>query len=236
MTAMLAGLLSSSAVASAVWAVGDLDVTTRRLGVGRASTTLGSRVREFRPRRRRRARALAESESQLSEGVAAIAAGLRAGMSLSQAVRFAASEIQPPLSEALAAVGDREAMGVPLDQALDDWTSEMGSPDARLTASVLQLHRRTGGDLPMVLDRLAFTLAQRTAAARETRSLTAQARLSGAILGFLPIGFFLFLSVMSPGDMAEAYRSPAGVAAIVGGLALQGIAFLWIRALLKVEP
>ena len=65
-------------------------------------------------------------------------------------------------------------------------------------------------------------------------SLTAQARLSGSILGLLPVGFFLFLSVVSRSDMSAAYGSPAGLAAIVVGLVLDGAAYLWIRRMLRV--
>jgi len=185
--------------------------------------------------RRRRAAGRAEKlEGQLADGVSAMAAGMRAGLSLSQAIGFASSELGPPLSDDLAAIVDREAMGMPLGASIDTWVRGEEGADFRLTASVLQLHRRSGGDLPSVLDRVARTLSERRAATREASSLTAQARLSGAILGFLPIGFFLFLTLLSPKDMAAAYRSPAGVAAIASGFAMQGAAFIWIRSLLKV--
>jgi tight adherence protein B len=67
------------------------------------------------------------------------------------------------------------------------------------------------------------------------RSLTAQARLSAAILGLLPLGFFLFLSVVARRDIETAYRTPAGASAIALGAVLQGMAFVWIRRLLRVE-
>jgi len=100
---------------------------------------------------------------------------------------------------------------------------------------ILQLHRRTGGDLPRVLDQLAATLRQRADAARELRGYTAQARLSGTILGGLPIGFFLFLSLTSRNDIAAAYQTPIGAGAIVLGLLLECAAFVWIRSLLRVD-
>jgi tight adherence protein B len=86
-----------------------------------------------------------------------------------------------------------------------------------------------------VLDGVGATLRDRRAAAHEVRALTAQARLSGAILGLLPIGFFLFLSVTSRDDIAAAFRSPTGVVAIATGLSMQALAFVWIRALLRVD-
>jgi hypothetical protein len=52
----------------------------------------------------------------------------------------------------------------------------------------------------------------------------------------LPIGFFLFLSVIARRDLQAAYETRTGVAAIGFGLALQGAAYVWIRHLLRVEP
>ena len=185
---------------------------------------------------RRRAAARATLlEDQLAEAVSSLAAGLRAGLSLTRAIAFAADEADEPLASSLAAIADRTDLGTPLDRALDEWAELTVSPDARLLAGVLDLHRRTGGELPAVLDGVAATLQERRAAAREVRALTAQARLSGAILGLLPVGFFLFLSVAARDDIAAAFHSPAGIAAIALGFTMQGIAFVWIRSLLRVE-
>lgn len=185
--------------------------------------------------RRRRARRAEMMQEQLAQAVSVIAAGLRAGLSLLQAISLSADEVGTPLGATLRGLADRVSLGVPFPRSLDGWVAEVGVPEARLMAGVLSLQRRTGGDLPVVLDRLARTLRDRQAAAREVRSLTAQARLSGAILGFLPIGFFLFLSVTSRRDIAAAYHSSTGATAIVAGLLMQGAAFLWIRRLLRVE-
>jgi Flp pilus assembly protein TadB len=81
---------------------------------------------------------------------------------------------------------------------------------------------------------VAEALRERRETAREVRALTAQARLSGAILGLLPIGFFLFLLLTSRSDIAAAFETPAGIAATGLGLLMQGVAFVWIRHLLRV--
>jgi tight adherence protein B len=84
------------------------------------------------------------------------------------------------------------------------------SRDVQLVAGALDLHRRSGGDLPSVLDQVAATIRERVAVGREVRSLTAQARLSGWILGVLPIGFFAFLWLTSRRDIEGALSTPAG--------------------------
>ncbi len=185
--------------------------------------------------RRERALRVAKMQEQLAEAVSVIAAGLRTGLSLLQAISLAADDVEDPLGPTLRELGDRVSLGVPFPRSLDRWVNEVHGQEARLIAGVLRLQRRTGGELPVVLDRLARTLRDRHAAAREVRSLTAQARLSGAILGFLPSGFFLFLSVTSRREIAAAYHSSVGATAIIAGLLMQAAAFLWIRRLLRVE-
>jgi tight adherence protein B len=219
-------VLSAALIASIGWAF-----------AGIAGSVLGAIafVIARRAARRRVAKRSAEIvESQLADAVGSIAAALRAGLSLSQALAYAGREIEPPLGEMLRRTSSRESLGEPLERALTRWAEEVGSDDARLVNGVLALHRRTGGDLPRVLDRVAEALRERRETAREVRALTAQARLSGAILGLLPIGFFLFLLLTSRSDIAAAFETPAGIAATGLGLLMQGVAFVWIRHLLRV--
>jgi len=187
-------------------------------------------------RRRRTRRHERRMQEHLAEAVALIATAMRSGRSLLQAIELSAEELDPSLGTTLRRLVDRTELGDPMDGAIDAWATEVGGPDARLVAGVLKLHRRTGGSLSTTLEDLAETIRSRRSAAREIESLTAQARLSATILGLLPIGFFLFLSVVAREDLEAAYETPAGVAAIGLGFALQGAAYLWIRGLLRVEP
>ena len=161
---------------------------------------------------------------------------MRSGRSLRQSIELAADELDPWLGATFRRLVDRTELGDPMDEAIDVWAAEVGGSDPRLVAGVLKLHRRTGGSLSAALEDLAGTLRSRRSAAREVESLTAQARLSATILGLLPIGFFLFLSVVARDDLEAAYQTRAGVAAIGVGFALQGAAYLWIRSLLRIEP
>lgn len=187
-------------------------------------------------RRRRRARARRLIDGQLVDAVAVVASALRTGRSLPQALELAGAEVGAPLGPTLTQSADRVRLGEPLDTALQEWEERLGTADARLVAGVLRLHRRTGGALASALDELGQTLRARLRGDGEVRALTAQARLSAAILGLLPLGFFLFLSVVSRRDIEAAYRTTAGASAIAVGIVLEGLAFLWIRRLLRVEP
>lgn len=173
-------------------------------------------------------------QERFADVVGAIAAAVRAGSSLPQAIRYAAGEAEPPIRARLEHLVAELDLGVPLDIAIDGWARGLGTEDGDLVAGALDLHRRSGGDLPAVLDQVTATIRDRVGIAREVRSLTAQARLSAWILGLLPVGFFAFLWLTARDEIEGALATPVGIACIVVGLALEGGAFLWIRSLLVV--
>jgi tight adherence protein B len=224
-----------------VLAIGGAVVVSSAVGfslagaIGAVAAGTGCVVVPFARRRRRDAAETVALEDGLADAVAAIAAAIRAGRSMAGALEEAASTVPPPLGPRLARLVDRVSLGVSVEQAVNELPQAVPGPESRLVAAVLGLHQRSGGDAPAVLDRVGRTLRDRRASAREIRSLTAQARLSGAILGFLPIGFFLFLSITARSDVERALGSTAGLTAIVAGLAMQGVAFAWIRRLLRVD-
>ncbi|HEX5951047.1 MAG TPA: type II secretion system F family protein [Actinomycetota bacterium] len=226
---LLVGLASSRERRRMALAPGSDDAAGRGGTATRAMVWLrGLVVRRPRPR-------TDVLQGQLADAASAIASGSRAGLSLSQAVEVAAEQTPAPVGTALREVVDRARLGASFEEALDGWATATPIPDVRLATAVLRLHLRTGGSLAPVLEGLAKTLRERRAAVREVRSLTAQARLSGAILGLLPFGFFLFLWLTARRDMAAALGTSLGRTAIVVGLALEAAAFLWIRRLLRVD-
>lgn len=186
-------------------------------------------------RRRRRANARYRAAEQIADAVGGMSAGLRAGLSLPQSLAYSRDEADEPLKTDLARLVERIELGTPVGEALSEWAEALGSEDAFLIVGVLDLHRRSGGDLPTVLDGLAGTLRERRAAHRDVRAMTAQARLSGVILGMLPIGFFGFLLLTSRDEMLQAIGTPLGGMALGIGLGLETLAFLWIRHLLEVR-
>ena len=173
-------------------------------------------------------------QERFADAVGSMTAAVRAGLSLPQAIGYAAQESEPPVCEDLRLLVAALEVGVPLEAAVDVWAARVATADADLVAGALDLHRRSGGDLPAVLDQVTATIRDRVGVAREVRTLTAQARLSAWILGLLPIGFFGFLWLTARSDIEGALATPVGIVCVVVGLCLELGAFLWIRTLLVV--
>lgn len=174
-------------------------------------------------------------EEQLAEWSESIGTGLRSGLSIVQAMELAQSEAMPPLRVHLDRFVDELRLGVPLDAALSRLGGDLGTDDARLVILITGIHTRTGGDLAGALDEVGQTIRHRIAIRRELRAASAQGRISGLIMGALPIAFFLFLSATSHRKLEPVLRSRPGMAMVGAGLILEGLAYLWIRRLLRVE-
>jgi tight adherence protein B len=186
-------------------------------------------------RRRRELRRAESLERQLAEVVETAAMAVRSGLSVMQALEFSAGEVGHPMDEVLQRLLDERRLGVPLDQCLRRFAETLDTDDARMFVLILSIHQRSGGNVAGALEEVSNAVHHRVAVRRELRALTAQGRVSGGILGALPIAFFLVLAASSQRDLAPVYRSPAGIAMLAFGLGLEGVAYLWIRRLLRVR-
>jgi tight adherence protein B len=201
---------------------------------GLVGVVLGIGGSRFRTRRGARAD-MERIEAQLADLAESASLGLRSGLSVTSALTAARAEAEPPLREHLDRLADEQSLGVPFDVALARLGDGVGTDDARLFVLVTSIHARSGGDLAGALDEVTQTIRHRIAVRRELRAASAQGRISGLIMGSLPIAFFLFLSVTSHERLAPVLRSGPGMAMVGAGLALEGLAYLWIRRLLRVE-
>ena len=172
-------------------------------------------------------------DRQLGEAVVTVAAAVRAGMSLRQAVVEAAEDAEPPLRGELASVVNRLETGEPLDAALSRLDRSLGLSDAALLVNALAVHRRTGGDLPALLDEIARVIRLRLEDLRAARSLTAAARSSGVVLAVLPIGFVALLSGTGGDGLGAFYRTHTGAFLLAAALSLQGLGFAWMRRIIR---
>jgi tight adherence protein B len=180
---------------------------------------------------RRRARGRYRADEQLREVVMALAAGTRAGLSLRRSLAEAVRDAEPPLRGILEAALRRVEIGEPLEDALEEL--DRGASDARLLVTLLAVHRRTGGDLPRLLDEVADIMGGRAESRRQARALSAQGRASGAVLAVLPVAFVGLLSGTSGSGLGAFYRTASGSILLLAGLALQGMGFLWLRRITK---
>ena len=175
---------------------------------------------------RRRAHARVEP-SALAAWCDALARALRAGITL----RHALCTVAPPdcVARQLAPVVLALERGTSVSAALADLHA--GAPDLDLVVVVLRACAEHGGSSAEPIDRAAAALRQRAALAGERRTNSAQARMSALVMTCLP-GAMLVLLMATSGAVRGAATSPAGLAVIGAGIALNAAGWGWMRRLI----
>jgi len=174
---------------------------------------------------RRKSGRLSAFNKQLPDTITLLANGLRAGSSFLQAVELVVRESRPPF-----------------EQAMENMVRRVRSDDLELMATAINIQHTVGGNLAEILDSIAFTIRERVRIKGEIRTLTAQQRLSGYVVGFLPIALAGFLFVAAPNFMQPMFEKPPellglplGVVILAFGGFMMFIGFMLIRKIVDIE-
>ena len=162
----------------------------------------------------RRERAMA---GQMHLVAVELAAHVRAGRTLAQAIGDVTEDMPEPARSELAVAAAAIRLGMPPIEAL---TGLRGGPDASVLASAVAVQLRVGGDLATLLDGLAEALVERDAQRRAAEVATAQARATARMVSAMPLVSVLGLGVIDSSAMAALLASPLGL----GSLAVSGAA------------
>ncbi len=191
---------------------------------------------------RRKAGRLGAFNKQLPDTITLIANALRAGSSFLQAIELVVRESRPPISTEFGRVIREVNLGLPFDQALENMVRRVRSDDLELMATAISIQHQVGGNLAEILDSIAYTIRERIRIQGEIRTLTAQQRLSGYVVGFLPIGLAGFLFIAAPGFMKPMFDNPpeilglpAGVVILIFGGFMMFMGFMFIRKIVDIE-
>ncbi|MCI0399030.1 MAG: type II secretion system F family protein [Chloroflexi bacterium] len=183
-------------------------------------------------------------EGQLSDTLNLWVNALRSGYSILQAMEAIATELPAPVSAEFERVVQEVRLGLSVPQALENMLRRVPSEDLDLVVTAVNIQREVGGNLAEVLDTISFTIRERVRIKGEIRTLTAQGRLSGWIISFLPIalGFVLFLInrdyvsqlwINEPPKILNLI--PCGWIVMAVGLIMMGIGMVVIQKIVDIE-
>jgi tight adherence protein B len=191
---------------------------------------------------RRKAGRLNAFNKMLPDTITLIANALRAGSSFLQAIELVVRESRPPVSTEFGRVIREVNLGLPFEQALENMVRRVKSDDLELMATAISIQHTVGGNLAEILDSIAFTIRERVRIKGEIRTLTAQQRLSGYVVGFLPIGLAGFIFIAAPKFFDPMFANPpgllglpAGIIILVLGGVMMFIGFMLIRRIVDIE-
>ena len=172
---------------------------------------------------------------QLPDAMMLIGGAVRAGASMTLALRQMASELPAPGGQEFDLLLRELRLGVTLDDALFSLEKRMGCDDLRLFGAAVRIANESGGNLAETLERLADTMRKKMALEDKIMALTSQGRMQGWVMVVLPLGVGAALFAIQPDAMAPLIHSwqgwvTCGVVAI-----LEVVGLLFIRRIMAID-
>ena len=226
--ARLAFLLLSSGVACVALTVVSLSPLGFFLGL--AAPFAAAAVREAFDRRRERH----DAEEAMPEAFTALSMSLASGHSLAQGMRFVGAHAQEPVHTEFLRVAAAIECGISATDALDDLLVRVDAPGLSLVTLALKVSQRTGAPLAGLLSEAASMVGERIELKRRLDVKTSQARMSAHMVAAMPAGMCAVLALLSA-DFRRGLATPAGAGAVVLGLALNVVALVVIRRIMRME-
>lgn len=182
-----------------------------------------------------RNRRLQRFNLQLVDSLVNMSNALKAGFSVQQAIELVVREGQSPISQEFGMFLHQTRVGMPMEEAMESMQKRVGSEDLALMIGALETARQTGGNLTEVFEKIAHTIRERMRIELRIRTLTAQGRLQGVIVGAMPLILGLALFFLDR-DMTLAFvRSGFGIAILVVVAILETIGALVIRKIIRID-
>jgi tight adherence protein B len=163
------------------------------------------------------------------------ARSLRAGHSFTGAIQLVAQEMPHPMGAEFRQVFDEQNLGVPMREALTGMTRRVDSLDARFFVTAILIQRETGGNLAEIIDKIAHVIRERFRIQGQLKIFTAQARMTGLILTFLPVAVALAIGFLNPDYLRPLWVERTGRFLIALAVCMQVTGGLVIRKIIRIK-
>jgi tight adherence protein B len=203
-----------------------------------AAAIVGYMLPRLYLRRRMKAR-LTKFDEQLVEALSLVSNSLRSGFGFLQSMDLAAEQLKDPLAIEFKRTINDINIGASFEDALLALNQRVQSKDLDIVVTAILIQRTVGGNLAEILETVAHTMRERARIRGELRTLTAQQKMSGYIVGGLPIvivGILLVIGqLMGDTYMQTLFTETGGRVALVAAAMLEGLGILIIRKILAIE-
>lgn len=184
---------------------------------------------------RRIGRRLARVSADLPGALSMMSGALKSGHSFLQAAETVARELGGPLGEEFEKLVHEVRLNVSMEDALANLVDRVRLDDLDLVVTAVLIQRQVGGNLAQVIDQIAATIRERVRLKGEVRVLTSQGRLSGWIVGALPVALLFLISLVNPLYVQPLFTTALGRGLLAAAALMEALGALIIRRIVQVD-
>jgi len=183
----------------------------------------------------RRRHRQAKISGQLEEMLNLVSNSLKSGYGLLQSFEYASRQLSPPLASELKRMLQEANLGAGAEGPIQALADRIASPDMEMVVTAIAIQRSVGGNLAQTLDNVAYTMRERDRIRGEIRTLTSQQRMTGVIIGGLPVFVGLIMFAINPDYMLPLFTDTVGKVLLLVAVGMEALGIVLIRSLLAFE-
>jgi len=164
-----------------------------------------------------------------------IVRGIKSGLPLNECLKIIAREGAPPVRQEFEMLVEGIAVGVDIEEGMRRMLRRMPLPELNFLTTVLVIQSKTGGNLAEALNNLSTVLRARRMMREKVGALSSEAKASAMIIGALPPGVAIMVSIMSPSYMEPLFTTSFGQLLLLGGATWMGIGILVMRGMINFK-
>lgn len=172
---------------------------------------------------------------QLGDALLLIGNCLRSGISFRKSLDRIVKDMPNPISGEFEKAIIQMEYGATMEDALIEIGERMDSHEMELLTSAVSIHQKAGGKLSDVVENVSNTIRENIQLKQSVKTLTAQGRISGIVVGILPIAMLIMITFINPSYMSVFYDTLLGNIMLVVALTMELLGMLVISKIVKID-
>ncbi|MFP4518849.1 MAG: type II secretion system F family protein [Oceanicaulis sp.] len=182
-----------------------------------------------------KARRIKKFTANFADALDVIVRGIKSGLPLNECLKIIAREGEAPVKQEFEILCEGVAVGVDADEGLRRMLRRVPLPELSFFAIVLAIQSKTGGNLAEALNNLSAVLRARKMMREKVNALSSEAKASAMIIGSLPPGVAIMVSVISPDYMTPLFTTSMGQLMLLGGAGWMVTGILVMRGMINFK-
>ncbi|MCF0141155.1 MAG: type II secretion system F family protein [Mogibacterium sp.] len=174
-------------------------------------------------------------EDQLLDAIQVLINALKVGYSFNQAMQNIVKEMDGPIAEEFGRVFMETQHGMNLEDSLESMCARVGSDDLSMMCMAVEIQHKVGGNLSEILTSISETIKGRLRLKADVKVKTSSGRVSGLIIGALPILLFVMFLVINPGYMQFFSSGIGGYLCVLFCVVMEAVGFVVINKIISIK-
>jgi tight adherence protein B len=172
---------------------------------------------------------------QMVDGLTIMSNGIKAGLSVTQAMERVVESLPNPISQEFNLVLSQIRLGRSIEEALVDLGERIPKADVQMFVTAINILKETGGNMAETFDTIVSVIRERQKIEKKIEAMTAQGLMQGMIVSMVPVGIITLLWIIDPAYIRPMFTTTLGIILllIVFGLIIAG--GVMVRKIVRIK-